>query len=112
MAWANKIVAHREQQRLRTAMGRRIDGLKSHLVLGPQGNIHFHPSSSSSHNPRGKNAATLVDTGVKKRSGAVGSETVEEMTPTKRKSLALGLGAENLDDLVGGRRMRRHKAHG
>ncbi|KAG8802744.1 hypothetical protein FRC16_008767 [Serendipita sp. 398] len=96
MAWANTIVAQREQERIKAAMGRRLGGLKSHLVLGPQGNIRFQPARDGLPHHQ-------------KPSGVIGSEAVDEMTPNKRKSLALGLDAHNLDQQVGGHLLRENR---
>ncbi|KAG8826853.1 hypothetical protein FRC19_007185 [Serendipita sp. 401] len=110
MAWANTIVAQREQERIKAAMGRRLGGLRSHLVLGPQGNIRFQPARDGlPHHRHHHHDETNADFGIEKPSGVIGSEAVDEMTPNKRKSLALGLDAHNLDQQVGGHLLRENR---
>ncbi|CAG7851864.1 SubName: Full=Uncharacterized protein {ECO:0000313/EMBL:CCA68074.1} [Serendipita indica DSM 11827] len=99
-AWADNIVAKREQDRLRNAMANQYKRLHNHVAAGRDG-VLVH----------GRERVMGVVGGLRPhRSGpGVATVTVEEVDPARKKNIALGVGERNLDDIVGGSKLREPK---
>ncbi|KIM25723.1 hypothetical protein M408DRAFT_206797 [Serendipita vermifera MAFF 305830] len=123
-AWANRILLERERQRilggvnvlggrLQQGVGQRVHGVTERIPLGLfRGQASRTPGGQHIRTQPGATAAmeqqqqeTLVDLEKSLESGAE-KKSVAEMSGSKRKSIMQGLGVRNLDDIVGGSRMR------
>lgn len=122
-AWANRILLERERQRilggvnvlggrLQQGVGQRVHGVTDRIPLGLFGQASRTPGGQHIRTQPGATAAmeqqqqeTLVDLEKSLDSGAE-KKSVAEMSGSKRKSIMQGLGVRNLDDIVGGSRMR------
>ena len=97
-AWADSLVAKREQERLRNAVTNQYQRLQENIVVGRDGNILV----------QGKERIKGVVGGLRMhRAGGVAQ--AGQVDPVDKKNVALGLGERNLDDIVGGSKLREPK---